>query len=106
MSYYFNKIPVLGAGLAWCVLNQLLTQVKSHRGLTTFIEHRGINGRWLKPSVPFNIRFTTLVKILELKARYQTDDEFLTEWNDIGKVFLDLVRTIDYAHKLHDDKDI
>ena len=93
MSYFFDKTPLLGAGLAWCVMNLLLTQVKSQRGLTTFMEHHGINGRWLKPDAPFDIRFNKLIKILEQKARYQSDDEFHDDWNALGEQFLIHVRT-------------
>ena len=70
-----------------------LTQIKHQRGLTTFIERHGINGRWLKPEDPYNIRFTKFMKIMESKAHYQTDDEFLKEWNAAGEHILNLVRT-------------
>lgn len=53
MSYYFDKTPILGAGLVWCVMNFFLAQVKSHRGLIAFIERRGVNGRWFKPTYPY-----------------------------------------------------
>jgi len=33
-------------------MNLFLMQVKSQRGLTSFIERRGINGKWLKPDKP------------------------------------------------------
>ena len=102
MSYFFDKTPSLGAGLAWCVMNCLLAQVKSHRGLTTFIEHHGINGCWLKKDQPYNIRITKLIKILEIKAHYQNDDEFLADWNALGDEFLSLVRAIDFARKHHE----
>ena len=74
-------------------MQQLLTQVKQHRGLTTFIENHGVNGKYLQPDVPYNIRFSKLMKIMENKAQYQTDDEFLDEWNAVGEHLLDLVRT-------------
>lgn len=93
MKNFNGKNSLLGAGLAKSVMQQLLTQVKQHRGLTTFIEHNGVNGKFLKPDVPYNIRFSKLMKIMENKARYQTDDEFLEEWNAIGEHLLDLVRT-------------
>ena len=96
MSYYFDKTPALGPGLAWSVMNHFLTQVKTHRGLTTFIEHRGINGRWLKAEEPYDIRFAKLVKILKIKAHYQTDEEFLDDWNAAGEHFLNLVRTVNH----------
>ena len=102
MSYYFDKTPILGAGLVWCVMNFFLTQVKSHRGLTAFIERCGVNGRWLKPATPFNIRISKFIKILEIKAHYQTDDEFLTEWCELGEEFLSLIRSIDFARKHHE----
>ena len=93
MSCFFDKTPALGTGLAWSVMNRLLAQIKSHRGLTTFIEHRGINGCWLKKDQPFNIRITKLIKILEIKAIYQTDEEFLDDWNALGEFLLKRVRT-------------
>lgn len=93
MNHLFDKTPSLGSGLAWCVMNQFLTQVKSHRGLISFIERRGVNGRWLKPDEPYNIRLSKLIKILEVKAVYQTDDEFLSEWEALGEQLLLHVRT-------------
>ena len=93
MNNFREKTPLLGAGLAKSVMQQLLTQVKQHRGLTTFIENHGVNGKYLQPDVPYNIRFSKLMKIMENKAQYQTDDEFLDEWNAVGEHLLDLVRT-------------
>lgn len=94
MKHYFEKTPPLGAGFAWCVMRHLLTQVKHHRGLTTFIEQRGVNGRWLKPDDPYNIRVTKLFKILEIKAHYQNDEEFLDEWKTTGEFILRIVRKL------------
>ena len=93
MGYYYNKTPLLEPGLAWSVMNLLLTQVKSQRGLTSFIECHGINGRWLKPGNPYDIRITKLFKMVEIKAHYQSEDEFLEDWNAIGEHLLNLVRT-------------
>lgn len=92
MKNFYEKTPQLGEGIAWSVMNFLLTQVKRHRGLTTFIEKNGVNGRWLKPDDPYNIRITKLMKIFEKKAHYQTDDEFLEEWNAMGELILSLSR--------------
>lgn len=92
MKNFYEKTPHLGEGTAWSVMNFLLTQVKRHRGLTTFIEKNGVNGRWLKPDDPYNIRITKLMKIFEKKAHYQTDDEFLEEWNAMGELILSLSR--------------
>ena len=92
MKHFFEKTPPLGAGFARYIMCHLLTQVKRHRGLTTFIEHRGVNGRWLKPDDPYNIRVTKLFKILEIKAHYQTDEEFLDEWKATGEFILRIVR--------------
>ena len=74
MNHLFDKTPSLGSGLA-------------------FIERRGVNGRWLKPDEPYNIRLSKLIKILEVKAVYQTDDEFLSEWEALGEQLLLHVRT-------------
>lgn len=93
MSYYSNKTPLLGAGLAKNVMEQFLTQVKSHRGMTSFIERHGVNGKWIKPDMPYNIHITKFFKIMELKAHYQNDDEFLDDWKAMGEQFLNIVRT-------------
>ena len=45
MKIFYEMTPQLGEGTAWSVMNTLLTQVKRHRGLTTFIEKNGVNGR-------------------------------------------------------------
>lgn len=92
MRHFLDKTPVLGAGLAWCMMNYFLMQVKTHRGLVSFIERHGINGRWLKPYEPYDIRITKLTKIMETKAHYQTDDEFLDDWNAAGEFLLKHVR--------------
>lgn len=92
MNYFFYKTPALGTGLAWCVMTRFLAQIKAHRGLTTFIEHHGVNGCWLKEYQPFNIRISKFVKILEIKALYQTDEEFLDDWQALGEGFLKHVR--------------
>jgi hypothetical protein len=72
--------------------NLVLTQVKSHRGLTSFIEKNGVNGKFLNPEKPYNMRLSKFLKILAIKARYQTDDEFLEEWHALGEHLLTLVR--------------
>ena len=92
MSYYYDKTPVLDTGLARRVLVFILLQVKSNRGTTTFLEHHGINGRWLKPEVPYDIRISKFLKIIEIKALFQTDDDFLDDWQKIGEYILRLVR--------------
>lgn len=93
MSIFKKKIPELGAGLAWNVMNLFLTQVKSQRGLTSFIEQRGINGKWLKPDKPSDIRYSKLMKILEEKAVYQTEEEFMDDWNAVGEYIVNQLRT-------------
>ena len=92
MSCFYDKTPALGAGLAHSVMRFILTQVKSHRGLTSFIERRGVNGRWLKPDEPYNIRISKFLKVMEIKAHYQTDEEFLEDWQKMGNFLLRLVR--------------
>ena len=92
MTKFYEKTPQLGEGVGWSVMNFLLTQVKKHRGLTSFIEKNGVNGRWLKPDDLYNIRITKFMKIMEIKARYQNDDEFLEEWNALGEFILNLSR--------------
>ena len=99
MKYYTKKTPILESGLACSFMEFLLTQIESDRGLTTFIEHHGSNGRWLKPTEPADIRWSKLIKILELKVHYQNDDEFLDDWNAAGKFLLRSVRrTIFISH--------
>ena len=100
MSYYYDKTPSRGAGLARSVMRLILTQIKSRRGLTTFMEHRGVNGRWLKPEDPYNVRFSKLLKIMETKAHYQSDDEFLDDWKATGEFILRMVRNPNIIHFL------
>ena len=88
MSIFSKKIPVLKAGLAREAVHLLLSQVKNQRGLTTFIEIHGINGKWLKKDEPMDINVSKFFKILENKAHFQTDEEFIAEWNKAGKKFL------------------
>ena len=92
MSIFSKKIPVLKAGLAREAVHLLLSQVKNQRGLTTFIEKHGINGKWLKKDEPMDIDVSKFFKILACKAHFQTDEEFIAEWNKAGKKFLQWAR--------------
>ena len=92
MKHFFDKTPLLEVGLACSCMNNFLTQIKSYRGLTSFIEKNGINGCWLRPTSPHDIRFSKFIKIMETKAHYQTDEEFLDDWEKAGKDFLNYVR--------------
>ena len=39
------KIPLLGEGTAQRAMKEFLPIIKSHRGLTSFLEQHGINGK-------------------------------------------------------------
>ena len=87
-----SKIPELREGLARSAMQQLLFQIKRQRGLTSFIQHRGVNGKWLNPEKPYDISVSKFFKIMKIKAHYQDEDEFLNDWYAAGKRFLNLVR--------------
>ena len=91
--YYREKTPKLGEGLASNVLNKLFTQIKEQRGMTTFIQENGVNGCWMKPDELYDIRVSKLFKIVENMRNYQTEDEFMEEWNAAGEYMLNLTRT-------------
>ena len=86
------KIPVLKDGVAKKSMLLLFQQLRQQRGLTSFIEKNGINGRWLKPDEPMDIDVSRLFKIISNKAHFQTDEEFIADWNEAGKEFLRWVR--------------
>ena len=90
MSYFKEKTPILEPGLARDFMVKMLETIKSpcNRGLTTFIEANGINGKWLKPYDPHDIRFSKLMKIFKLMATYQMDDEFMEVWEELGQFIL------------------
>lgn len=90
MSFYKEKTPVLEPGLARDFMEKILETIKSprNRGLITFIEANGINGKWLKLYNPYDIRISKLMKIFELKATYQMDDDFMDEWEKLGQFIL------------------
>lgn len=92
MSNYRMKIPVLKDGVAKKTMLLLFQQLRQQRGLTTFIEKHGINGRWLKPDEPRDIDVTKLFKIMACKAHFQTDEEFISDWNKAGEEILRWVR--------------
>ena len=92
MKNFFDKTPLLEDGLACNFMNDYLTQIKSYRGLTAFIEQNGINGRWLKQTTPYDIRISKLIRIIEIKAHYQTDEEFLEDCEKAGRYLLNYVR--------------
>ena len=85
-----EKTPLLEPGLAKDIMDTLLEQLKSphNRGLTRYIEDRGVNGKDLKPDMPYDMRWTTVCKILSLKATFQDEDDFLTEWMILGLLLL------------------
>ena len=92
MSNYRMKIPVLKDGVAKKSMLLLFQQLRQQKGLTTFIEKHGINGRWLKPDEPRDIDVTKLFKIISNKAHFQTDEEFISDWNKAGEEILQWVR--------------
>lgn len=92
MSNYRMKIPVLKDGVAKKSMLLLFQQLRQQRGLTTFIEKHGINGKWLKPDEPMDIDVAKFFKIMACKAHFQTDEEFISDWNEAGKKFLQWVR--------------
>ena len=92
MTNYRKKIPALKDGVAKQAMQLLFQQVKAHRGLTSFIERHGINGMWLKIEEPMDIPVSKLFKILLRKAQYQTEDEFISDWNEAGRKFLKWAR--------------
>ena len=85
-----EKTPLLEPGLAKDIMNTLLEQLKSphNRGLTRYIEDRGVNGKDLKPDKPYDLRWTKICKILRLKAVFQDEEDFLTEWMILGLLLL------------------
>ena len=88
-----QRIPLLGDGMAQCAMTEFQTTIKCHRGLTSFIEKRGVNGKWLVPGKPYDIKFSMLVKILEITVRFrQSDETFLDEWNEMGKKLLNMMK--------------
>ena len=92
MSNYRMKIPVLKDGVAKKSMLLLFQQLRQQKGLTTFIEENGINGRWLKPDEPMDIDVNRLFKIISNKAHFQTDEEFISDWNKAGEEILRWVR--------------
>ena len=82
--------PLLKPGLAKDIMETLLEQLKSfhNRGLTRYIEDRGVNGKDLKPDKPYDLRWTKICKILRLKAVFQDEEDFLTEWMILGLLLL------------------
>ena len=80
-------------GTAQRTMKELLTIIKSHRGLTSHIERKGINGKWLNPEMPYDIPFSKLIKILEVAATYrETNDMFEDEWKHMCELFLDILK--------------
>ena len=99
MSKFKEKIPVLGSGLADFAMKQFLTQIRHQHGLIRFIQRNGVNGKWLRADEPYDIHVSRFFQILRIKAHYQTDDEFLDDWNKLGEDFLDEAR--DYYKSLY-----
>lgn len=88
-----EKIPLLGEGTAQRAMKEFLTIIKSHRGLTSFLEQHGINGKWLNPEKPYDINFSKLIKILEVAHAYrETDETFTEEWNHMCKLYLKILK--------------
>lgn len=92
MTHYRCKIPALKDGVAKRTMLLLFLQLRQQRGLTSFVEKNGINGKWLKIEEPMDILVSKFFKILSLKAHYQTEDEFIKDWIEAGRKFLKHVR--------------
>lgn len=91
--YKNQKIPLLEEGTAQRTMKELLTIIKSHRGLTSHIERKGINGKWLNPEMPYDIPFSKLIKILDKAASFRQNDEtFTEEWNHMCKLYLKILK--------------
>ena len=99
MKKFNAKIPVLGEGLANFAMKLLLTQIRHQHGLIRFIKRNGVNGRWLRADEPYDIHISRFFQIVRIKAHYQTDDEFLDHWNELGENILDEAR--EYYKSLH-----
>lgn len=88
-----KKIKMLEEGTAKCAMTGFLTIIKSHRGLTRYLEDHGVNGIFLQPDKPYDIPFSKFSKILELSFDYsQTVDNFSAEWNRMNKLFCNIVK--------------
>ena len=88
-----EKTPLLGDEKAQRAMKELLSIIKSHRGLTSFLEQHGINGKWLNPEKPYDISFSKLIKILDTAATYrETNDMFREEWNHMCKLYLKILK--------------
>ena len=91
--YKNQKIPLLEEGTALRTMKELLTIIKSHRGLTSHIERNGINGKWLNPEMPYDIPFSKLVKILEKASSFRQNDElYVAEWKRMCEEFIKIVK--------------
>ena len=101
MRNFNQKIPVLGKGLASFAMTLFLTQIRHQHGLTRFIQLHGVNGKWLRAKEPYDIHVSRFFQILRIKAHFQTDDEFLDDWNELGEDFLNVVR--DYYKSLYQE---
>ena len=99
MKKFNAKIPVLGEGMAKFAMKQLLTQIRHQHGLTRFIQRNGVNGKWLRADEPYDIHISRFFQIVRIKVHYQTDDEFLDDWNELGENILDEAR--EYYKSLH-----
>ena len=87
------KIPLLEEGTAQRAMKEFLTIIKSHRGLTSFLEQHGINGKWLNPEKPYDISFSKLIKILDTAHAYrETNEMFEEEWNHMCKLYLKILK--------------
>lgn len=94
MAKHRNTTKALKLGLAFTFSLFCISQIKCRRGLTSHIEDSGINGQYLMHSMAFDIRISKIIKILEAKVRFQTDEEFLDDWYKAGVFFVNLVRNI------------
>lgn len=88
-----EKTPLLTEKNAVKAMIEFLTKIKKRRGLTSFIQKHGVNGKWLLPDKPYDIRFSKLHKIMMIIARHrQTDEEFLEAWNELGVKLLERIK--------------
>ncbi len=96
----FKKTAFLKEGICKSVMRLLLMHVKQQRGMYSFIQRGGVNGRYLNPDAVYNITVSQYFKILEKKAKFQSDEEFLEDWKNEGEFLLKEIRKKDSVFEI------
>ena len=89
-----EKTPEMKEGMEKELMKFILSSVKNTKGLTSYLDkYAGINGKWIKTDLIYNLRCTLLLKIILYMFHFMDEDTIRQFWNNLFDRFYHLART-------------